>query len=930
MAEFELKALITGVDRLSPALSKMQKKIRGFKRQAEEASQGGLALGGGLAAGLTLSLKSYADQENAATGLKVAMMDANGEVGKSFQDINKLAIGLGNQLPGTTADFQNMMQMLVRQGIPAENILGGVGKATAYLAVQLKKTPEAAAEFAAKMQDATGTASEDMMGLFDTIQKAFYLGVDDTNMLSFFTKTSSVLKMVNKDGLQAAQSLAPISVMMDQMGMNGESAGNALRKVIQSGLSVKKIRDVNKVMARQKLGVQLDFTDGKGSFGGLDNMFRQLAKLRKLTDVKRTGVLKAIFGDDAETLQVVNALIDKGKDGYDQIQQKMNKQASLNKRVQAQLGTLSNLWEAMTGTATNGLAAIGGAFSGDAKNITQWLGELGEKFTKFADENPRVIRGVVGLAAGLAILKLGLMGVGGAISIVSRIMSMTPIGMIATAIALAAGLIITNWDVVGPYFKKLWETIGPYFEAGWELLKKVFAWSPLGMVINNWGPVVKWFQDMWDKLKPIIEWFEEESAGTGRRVETHEYPNRDKPYTEDLGKITFRPSITAYVVGDDCFDQRDRLIDALNKPGPGTLVHPTYGELKVCVDGEVRVSTSKSEGRIVRFDLKFVEAGELSYPTSGAATAQTLMSSCSALDDCISDSFSGFSIDGVADFVQNDVVGNASTMLGYVSDAMKVVDSAVSDAARLLQGDISVLLPPPSSGKNFVEQVQKMWRTGKRLYGNASDLVTMIKTLSGVSLGSDLQPRGVWKTDSKTTATATQQRNVVASTLRTTAISEAAYAVTRLPAPTTSAVMQNAAVGQATTPAQSTGWPSVTHPALNNAPAVKSTVDLPTWEELTDIRDTLNTAIDKELSRTTSDALFLALRRVKADLNADINTRLEQSARIIQRTPDEVLPALVLAATWFDNAARDADIIRRNAITHPGFVPVIPLKVPVQ
>lgn len=514
MAEFELKALITGVDRLSPALSKMQKKIRGFKRQAEEASKGGLALGGGLAAGLTLSLKSYADQENAATGLKVAMMDANGEVGKSFQDINKLAIGLGNQLPGTTADFQNMMQMLVRQGIPAENILGGVGKATAYLAVQLKKTPEAAAEFAAKMQDATGTASEDMMGLFDTIQKAFYLGVDDTNMLSFFTKTSSVLKMVNKDGLQAAQSLAPISVMMDQMGMNGESAGNALRKVIQSGLSVKKIRDVNKVMARQKLGVQLDFTDGKGSFGGLDNMFKQLAKLRKLTDVKRTGVLKAIFGDDAETLQVVNALIDKGKDGYDQIQQKMNKQASLNKRVQAQLGTLSNLWEAMTGTATNGLAAIGGAFSGDAKNITQWLGELGEKFTKFADENPRVIRGVVGLAAGLAILKLGLMGVGSAISIVSRIMSMTPIGMIATAIALAAGLIITNWDVVGPYFKKLWETIGPYFEAGWELLKKVFAWSPLGMVINNWGPIVKWFQDMWEKLRPIIEWFSDGASDT--------------------------------------------------------------------------------------------------------------------------------------------------------------------------------------------------------------------------------------------------------------------------------------------------------------------------------------------------------------------------------------------------------------------------------
>ncbi|HFS8948317.1 TPA: phage tail tape measure protein [Enterobacter roggenkampii] len=514
MAEFELKALITGVDKLSPALSRMQKNIRGFKRQAEEASKGGIALAGGLAAGLTVSLKAFADQENAATGLKVAMMQANGEVGNSFEKINKLAVGLGNQLPGTTADFQNMMQMLVRQGIPAENILGGVGKATAYLAVQLKKTPEAAAEFAAKMQDATGTASDDMMGLFDTIQKAFYLGVDDTNMLSFFTKTSSVLKMVNKDGLKAAQGLAPISVMMDQMGMQGESAGNALRKVIQSGLDVKKVNSVNKVLERQKLGVNLDFTDGKGSFGGIDKMFAELAKLRKLTDVKRTGVLKALFGDDAETLQVVNALIDKGKDGYDQVQQKMNQQASLNKRVEAQLGTLANLWEAMTGTATNGLAAIGSAFSGDTKNLTIWLGDLGEKFTTFADQNPRVIRSVAGLVAGLATLKLGIMGVGQAITIASRLASMTPLGMILTGIALAAGLIVSNWDVVGPYFKQMWDFISPLFKFGWELIKTAFSWTPLGMVINNWGPVVKWFQDMWEKLKPIIEWFSDGASDT--------------------------------------------------------------------------------------------------------------------------------------------------------------------------------------------------------------------------------------------------------------------------------------------------------------------------------------------------------------------------------------------------------------------------------
>lgn len=457
MAEFELKALITGVDRLSPALGRMQKNLRRFRKDAEEAGRGGMAMAGGLAAGLTGSLVAFAKQEDAATGLKVAMMDASGAVGSDFEKINKLAIGLGNKLPGTTADFQNMMQMLVRQGIPAQNILSGVGEASAYLAVQLKKTPEAAAEFAAKMQDATGTASEDMMGLFDTIQKAFYLGVDDTNMLSFFSKTSSILKMVSKDGLTAARALAPISVMMDQMGMEGEASGNALRKVFQAGFDGKKMKAANKLLNRK--GIQLDFTDGKGEFGGLDNLFKQLNKLQSLTTKQKTTIIKQIFGDDAETLQVLNALIDKGKAGYDQIQEKMGKQADLNKRVNAQLSTLSNIWESLTGTAVNGLAAIGGAFAGDAKKLVSWLGDMSERFTEFADKNPKVIRGAFGIAAGFVGVKLALLGVNFALGILGRGLKLSPMGIFLRLAAIGIGLLISNWDKFGPLVEEVWTKI---------------------------------------------------------------------------------------------------------------------------------------------------------------------------------------------------------------------------------------------------------------------------------------------------------------------------------------------------------------------------------------------------------------------------------------------------------------------------------------
>ena len=457
MAEFELKALITGVDRLSPALGRMQKNLRRFRKDAEEAGKGGMAMAGGLAAGLTGSLVAFAKQEDAATGLKVAMMDASGAVGSDFEKINKLAIGLGNKLPGTTADFQNMMQMLVRQGIPAKNILSGVGEASAYLAVQLKKTPEAAAEFAAKMQDATGTASEDMMGLFDTIQKAFYLGVDDTNMLAFFSGTSSVLKLVSKDGLTASKALAPIAVMMDQMGMEGASAGNALRKVFQAGFDTKKMRAANKLLSRK--GMKLDFTDGKGEFGGIDNLFKQLDKLKGLTTQNQTRIIKQIFGDDDETGKVLGALIRNGKSGYDQIQKKMEKQASLNMRVDAQLNTLTNLWDSMTGTAVNGLAAIGGAFSGDAKKLVGWLGDMSQRFSEFAEKNPKVIRGAFGIAAGFVGVKLALLGVNFALGILGRGLKLSPMGIFLRLAALGIGLLISDWDKFGPVVERVWTKI---------------------------------------------------------------------------------------------------------------------------------------------------------------------------------------------------------------------------------------------------------------------------------------------------------------------------------------------------------------------------------------------------------------------------------------------------------------------------------------
>lgn len=370
----------------------------------------GVVTGAAVARPVAASMGAYAEQENATTQLKASLMESDGSVSAEFAKIDELAKRLGDRLPGTTAEFTEMMTVLKRQGLSAQSILGGTGEAAALLGVQLRKPVTEAAEFAAKMQDATSTTEKDMLGLMDVIQRTYYLGVDSDNMLQGFGKLSPAMSMMKKEGLEAAKILAPMLVMMDQKGMPGEQAGNAIRKVVQAGFDEKKAGKANALLKKNKAGFTLDFTDGKGEFGGVEKMFAQLKQLEKLSTQKRTSVIKELFGDDAETLDVLNVFLSKGIDGYKEVVGKMQAQADLRKRVDLQLGTLSNVVEAAQGTWTNVLASIGETVAPDAKNLVNWLAEAAASVGAWVKANPQLVAWLTKAAAAVAVLYVGLGG----------------------------------------------------------------------------------------------------------------------------------------------------------------------------------------------------------------------------------------------------------------------------------------------------------------------------------------------------------------------------------------------------------------------------------------------------------------------------------------------------------------------------------------
>ena len=131
--------------------------------------------------------------------------------------------------------------------------------------------------------------------------------------------------------------------MMDQAGMEGGAAGNAFRKIFQAGLNQDKVDKANKIAAGANKGVSLKFTDDKGNFAGLENLYAQVEKLKVLNDTDRTAVISKLFGDDAETMTTLNTMMNKGLGGYKEVQQKLQTQADLRTRVNEQLNTLTNV-----------------------------------------------------------------------------------------------------------------------------------------------------------------------------------------------------------------------------------------------------------------------------------------------------------------------------------------------------------------------------------------------------------------------------------------------------------------------------------------------------------------------------------------------------------------------------------------------------------
>lgn len=396
------------------------------------------------------------------------------------------------------------------------------------------------------------------------------------------------------------------------------------------------------------------------------------------------------------------------------------------------------------------------------------------------------------------------------------------------------------------------------------------------------------------------------SVPVGMKGPLHEFPQRDTPFFEQMGKQAQVHKMTAWVVGDDCFERRDKLIEALQTPGAGELVHPWLGRLQVKV-GECEMGHDRTQGGMVTFELTFYPDLPLKSPSAKVNTQQQVVkSSESLLDSSVNRYQSTMATVNTARLGLLQMRNSLSGVYGVIQQQFAPFVGTFTTLSGFAQ---SLMNSPGSLSSLFSSYFSSF--TGGNFFGGSSAgggsssgyraaVAETMQQAQAVSAIDTVSPLGGSDTVVASQATA----NLVQDSL----LVQIGLIVSEMPV-----AQQPVSLGST---------PSVEQQALQ--PLVRP--EVPVADDVLELRDTLDEAI-YTASLKADPAHYLVLNNHRQALVKHLTAVAASGVRLVDVTPAETLSVLVLAYRRFGDATRESEVVQRNRIRHPGFVPPVPIKL---
>lgn len=371
----------------------------------------------------------------------------------------------------------------------------------------------------------------------------------------------------------------------------------------------------------------------------------------------------------------------------------------------------------------------------------------------------------------------------------------------------------------------------------------------------------------------------------GRNVKSHEPPDRNSTFGEDLGRRSPGFRLNAHVLGDAYFFIRDALIKAMEDGSKGILVHPYLGPKDV-LPADFTVIEDTKEGRICRITLNFVEAGEKSFPLAiiDAITdfATTVVSTVAQAQNAFQ---LVYSVAGLPSYVTSSGEAIAKDFVNTVNKALTRVGLDPIAHAGLA-----------STLKDFENNIPGLVKNPASMAGAIDDVLSETKDAVADAPARDTVDISSGRADSLDVFTdliAFDSENISDIPLTT---------ATRLLQKLNADAMKNL-VRQV----------AVIRLAENAAAKEFDSID-----SALSLRNRIIDVLDEQMGVVEDDDLFNALALIKSKA---IGILPQSDLRSVETLIlNESVPALFLTYDLYESLDNELDIIERNKIFNPAFI----------
>ena len=396
-----------------------------------------------------------------------------------------------------------------------------------------------------------------------------------------------------------------------------------------------------------------------------------------------------------------------------------------------------------------------------------------------------------------------------------------------------------------------------------------------------------------------VPFFVESATDTaGQHTIVHEFPGR-KPVVDHNGPMPQRFRLDCVLIGPNYQSDLIALEDAFAQPGPGRLVHHWRGSFLASVDGEYTVTRSTNEGGMARISATFVVAGEEAAPSVRVETFDLVITEGEIANARMADLID-------ADF---DATGSNALRERSVS-ILGDVSSLVSSANNRIQSQFSAAQSVGAQVTAFARGVETLIDTPHTMATSISGLIgSVFDALLGVvdSVG-EIDPLG---DTSKILGALLRGRQIVLA-LGLFRAGDAFGSDYSTPGDSTPGQVQRGRNQDLLT--QSV---RVAHVVAFTASVARVGID--SRQRAEQVFDAVADAV-ADLRGDVDDQTYRALVNLRVAFGSHLRVQAAQLPDVIEHTPVNTLPALLLAHTLYNDATREAEIVERNAILHPGFI----------